>query len=227
MQGAEGKESDRLQADIKGLNPETLQATLISSEGNHCQVWRTSKRNKTADEGSNYIEFVIKYPVIHYAEAEIRLLAKQYRLLKETLDDIVPDALFMITHINRQRNVCVLARAVNIWFDIANPQYEEEAIALLKKYPKARNQLQRFIITAEAFRQSDNPRLIDLYGLNNLVLDNNREIRYVDSFDVFFFEDMANLFAESDSELEIKLKTSRERLTYLKKVLAVASLSVD
>lgn len=227
MQGAEGKESDRLKATIEGLNPEALQATLVSSIGNHCQVWRTSKRNEPADKGSAYTEFVIKYPVIHYAETEIHLLARQYRLLKEKLDDIVPDALFMITRINGERNVCVLARAVNIWFNIANPHNEEEAIALLREYPKARNQLHRFIVAADAFRQSDNPRLIDLYGLDNLVLDNNREIRYIDSFDVFFFEDMANLFGESDPELETKINISRKRLAYLKQVLTIANKSTS
>lgn len=227
MQGAEGKESDRLKATIEGLNPEALHATLVSSIGNHCQVWRTSKRNEPADKGSAYTEFVIKYPVIHYAETEIHLLARQYRLLKEKLDDIVPDALFMITRINGERNVCVLARAVNIWFNIANPHNEEEAIALLREYPKARNQLHRFIVAADAFRQSDNPRLIDLYGLDNLVLDNNREIRYIDSFDVFFFEDMANLFGESDPELETKINISRKRLAYLKQVLTIANKSTS
>ena len=226
MQGADGKESDFLKADIACLNPQSLHATLISSVGNHCQVWRTSKRGelqaRTQEEEPAYFEFVIKNPVIHYSESEIRLLARHYRLLREQLDDIIPDALFLITRINGRRNVCVLARAVNIWFNIANPQFRDEAIPLLQEYPKARNQLERFITTADALRNSDNPRLIDLYGLDNLVLDNNREIRYVDSFDVFFFEDMIDLLRDADPELQMKIDISLERLVYLKQILAIA-----
>jgi hypothetical protein len=228
MQGSAGKESDFLKADIACLNPRALHATLISSLGNHCQVWRTSKRGElntltTQEEAPAYFEFVIKYPVIHYTESEIHLLARHYRLLKEQLDDIIPDALFLITRVNGKRNVCVLAQAVNIWFNIANPQFQEDAIPLLQEYPKARNQLERFLAAADALRLSDNPRLIDLYGLDNLVLDNNREIRYVDSFDVFFFEDMIDLFQDTDPELELKIAISLERLAYLKKILAIAN----
>jgi hypothetical protein len=227
-EGAAGKESDFLKADIACLNPNALHATLISSLGNHCQVWRTSKRDEDRvssiqEEDAAYVEFVIKYPVIHYSDSEIRLLARHYRQLKQDLDDIIPDALFFISRINGRRNICVLARAVNIWFNIANPQFEEEAIPLLKEYPKARNQLQRFIRTMEDMRKSDKPRLIDLYGLDNLVLDNNREIRYVDSFDVFFFEDMIDLLRDDDPELQVKIEISLQRLAYLKRILAIAN----
>jgi hypothetical protein len=225
MQGADGKESDFLKADIACLNPESLHATLISSVGNHCRVWRTSKKAKPMQEGAAYFEFVIKFPMIHYADSEIHMLARHYRLLKSQLDDIIPDALFLVTRINGQRNICVLARAVNIWFNLANPHNEEEAIALLQESSRARDQLARFISTAEGFRASDDPRLIDLYGLDNLVLDNNREVRYVDSFDVFFFEDMPHLFDKPDSELETKIQTSVERLQYLKRILDIADRS--
>ena len=230
-EGTAGKESDFLKADIACLNPKALHATLISSLGNHCQVWRTSKRDELRtpliqEDEPAYLEFVIKYPVIHYSDSEIRLLAQHYRLLKEQLDDIIPDALFFIARINGRRNICVLARAVNIWFNIANPQFQEEAIPLLQEYPKALNQLERFIAVAEALRTSANPRLLDLYGLDNLVLDNNREIRFVDSFDVFFFEDMMDLFGDADPELGMKINISLERLAYLKRILAQAKQAI-
>jgi hypothetical protein len=57
-------------------------------------------------------------------------------------------------------------------------------------------------------------------------LDNNREIRYVDSFDVFFYQDMLGLLGESDPELEMKITLSLERLAYLQKILAIAKESV-
>jgi hypothetical protein len=229
MTEVDGRADDRLAADIQAINPEALRATLISNVGNHCEVWRTSRRaprvdNPThhADETSPYTEFVIKHPIIDYNDREIRLLATHYRLLKAQLDDIIPDALFLITRINGRRNVCVLARAVNIWFNIANPQNRDEAIPLLRESPKAKLQLECFLETARELRDADNPKLIDLYGLDNLVLDTNREIRYLDSFDVFFYEDMLDLFGEPDPELASKIKISRGRLAYLEDILAEA-----
>ena len=229
MTNIDGREDDRLMADIEALNPEALRATLVSNVGNHCEVWRTSRRTpridsspSQTDETSPYTEFVIKHPLIHYNDREIQLLATHYRLLKAQLDDIIPDALFLITQINGRRNVCVLARAINIWFNIANPQNRDEAIPLLSESPKAKLQLECFLETARALREADNPKLIDLYGLDNLVLDTNREIRYLDSFDVFFYEDMLDLFGESDPDLESKIAISRGRLAYLEDILVEA-----
>lgn len=229
MRDVEGREDDLLGASIEALNPEALRATLISSVGNHCEVWRTSRRAPRddvsppqTDEASPYTEFVIKYPLIHYNDREIRLLARHYRMLKAWLEEIIPDALFFITHVNGQRNVCVLARAINIWFNLANPQNREEAIPLLSESPKAKIQLENFLQIARKLRDSDSPKLIDLYGLDNLVLDTNREIRYLDSFDVFFYEDMLSLFGGSDPELESKIEITRERLAYLEDILTEA-----
>ena len=218
-----GKERDCLDVCIESLNPETLRATLVSNVGNHCEVWRTSKRNKNAEDESPYLEFVIKHPVIQYDENEVKLLVRQYRQLRESLQDIIPDALFFITRINGRENVCVLAKAVNIWFNIANPQNREEALELLSGDSKAFNQLKRFLETARAMQNSDNPKIIDLYGLDNLVLDTNREIRYIDSFDVFFFEDMRHLFGD-DPELEMKIQISLDRLDYLELILTLAGI---
>jgi hypothetical protein len=116
----------------------------------------------------------------------------------------------------------VLATAVNVWFNIANQQNEEEAIQLLCANPKARIQLSRFVNAAQAWRKSDNPRVIDLFGLDNLIMDTNREIFFLDSFFVFFFEDTFHLIEddEDDSELADKVNLSIRRLNYLEELLA-------
>jgi len=225
MESPPGKELDRLLVDIACLDRQQLRASLISTTGSHCEVWRSSKRCETdeATAGVIYTEFVIKWPLAHYSEPEARLLARHYRLLKETLDEIVPDALFVITRINGTPSVLVLAKAVNVWFNIANPQNEEEAVRLLCANPKSRIQLARFVRAAKAWRKSDNPRMIDLFGLDNLVMDVNREIVFLDSFFVFFFEDMFNLIDEheEDDGLRDKLEISLRRLEYLEHLLKV------
>jgi hypothetical protein len=117
--------------------------------------------------------------------------------------------------------VLVLAKAINIWFNIANPQFEEEAVRLLRKNPKARIQLARFVRAAKAWHKSKTPRVIDLFGLDNLVMNTNREIAYIDSFFVFFFEDMFHLIecAEEDKALKQKIDISLKRLAYLERLL--------
>ncbi len=225
MASPPGKELDRLLVDIACLDRKQLRASLISTTGSHCEVWRSSRRTSGSDEedgaGTSYIEFVIKWPLSRISEQEARLLARHYRQLKETLDEVIPDALFVVTRINGVPSVIVLAKAINVWFNIANSQNKEEAVRLLCTHTKARIQLARFVRAAKAWRQSDNPRMIDLYGLDNLVMDNNREIAFLDSFFVFFFEDMFHVIDGSyeDRELKEKVDISLNRLAYLDHLL--------
>ena len=220
MEEAAGKEQDHLAVDIACLNPETLRATLVSSSGSHCEVWRTNKRVESVEGEKGYHEFVIKYPTCTNSQAEIAMLMRDYRRLKNALEEIIPSAVFFVTEIDAKQNVCVIADAVNIWFNIANPQNREEAVELLRESPRARDQLTRFVDTARDWRNSDNSRLIDLYGLDNLIMDRNHEIRYLDSFYVFFFEDMLDLLQdEPDTLLEKQINTSTERLDYLEEIL--------
>lgn len=221
-----GKEFDRLLVDIACLDYKQLRASLISTTGSHCEVWRSSKRragSRKGETGTSYIEFVIKWPLTHHSETEAHLLARHYRMLKETLDEIIPDTLFVITRVNGTPGVLVLAKAINVWFNIANPQNEEETIRLLRANPKSRIQLARFVRAAKAWRESSNPRMIDLFGIDNLVMDINREVVFLDSFFVFFFEDMLHLIdsADEDKALKEKLDISLKRLAYLEHLLKV------
>jgi hypothetical protein len=219
------KETDQIVVDIACLDHDRFRATLISTIGSHCEVWRSSKRfEEIVDHEieTSYTEFVIKWPLSEYSEKETKLLARHYRQLKETLDEIIPNALFVVTRINGRPSLFVLATAINVWFNIANQQNEEEAIQLLCANPKARIQLSRFVNAAQAWRKSDNPRVIDLFGLDNLIMDTNREIFFLDSFFVFFFEDTFHLIEddEDDSELADKVNLSIRRLNYLEDLLA-------
>jgi len=227
MESPPGKELDRLQLDIACLDHQQLRASLVSTTGSHCEVWRSSKRNENLEGDvaeTSYTEFVIKWPLTQFSESEARLLARHYRLLKETLDEIIPDALFVVTKVNGQPGIFVLAQAVNVWFNIANQQNEEEALRLLCANPKSRIQLARFVRAAQSWRDSDNPRIIDLFGLDNLIMDINREIHFLDSFFVFFFGDMFHLIDDSDddNELKDKLDISLKRLAYLEHLVEMA-----
>jgi len=223
MQTSSGKESDFLAVDVACISPQALHATLVSSAGSHCEVWRTSRRDPSMGRDTPYLEFVLKYPRGDNSRAEIAMLARHYRHLRSELEDLIPEALFCVTKIDGRPNVCVIARAVNVWFNIADPRNHKEAVELLKLHPKARNQLGRFLRVARAWRESDDdPRLIDLFGVDNLVMDIDREIRYLDSFFVFFFEDMLDLLPEPDPDLEHRIFKSLERLEYLATILDAA-----
>ncbi|MEW8586436.1 MAG: hypothetical protein AB2531_11790, partial [Candidatus Thiodiazotropha sp.] len=209
-----------------------LRPTLVSTIGSHCEVWRSNKRHEIETENEDevvYTEFVIKRPFTEHTISEAILLARHYRQLKDTLDEIIPDALFVVSNIDGKPSLFVLARAVNIWFNIANQQNEEEAMKLLCAYPKARIQLARFVKAAQAWRTSDNPKMIDLFGIDNLIMDTNREIRFLDSFFVFFFEDTFHVIdgSEEDSELKDKVELSVKRLHYLEHLLFMAKEICD
>ncbi|MES9866899.1 MAG: hypothetical protein ABW157_16305 [Candidatus Thiodiazotropha sp. LLP2] len=224
MADPSGKDTDQMVVDVACIDHRRFRATLVSTIGSHCEVWRSSKRHEELIDGeieTSYSEFVIKWPYFDYSERETKLLARHYRQLKETLDEIIPDALFVVTKINGRPSVLVLAKAINVWFNIANQQNEEEAIKLLCANPKARIQLSRFVKAAQAWRKSDNPRVIDLFGIDNLIMDTNREIHFLDSFFVFFFEDTFHLIdgGDEDKELEEKVNISIKRMNYLDQLL--------
>jgi hypothetical protein len=223
-QPLQGEDEDRPSLDIACLCRRCRRAALVSTTGNHCQVWRGSRRTLDAsDEG--YTEFVIKYPRDRYLHSDARILARQHQQLRDALGEIIPEALFVVSCIDGRPNLFVVARAVNIWFNIANPLNREEAIGLLRDSPIARDQLARFLTQARMWREGPNPRVIDLYGLDNLVMDNLRQIRYIDSFYVFFFEDMLHMLGgERDYDLEEKISVSLQRLAYLEEILRLSCL---
>lgn len=226
--GSQGREEDRPALEVACLHPKSRRAALVSTTGSHCQVWRSTLKMPDSDADDGYVEFVIKYPRDLYQPSDARLLVRQYHLLREALGEIVPEALFVITSVGGKPNLVVIARAVNIWFNIANPTNREEAIGLLREHPLARDQLRVFVDQVRRWRKQPDPRVVDLYGLDNLVMDNQRKIRYVDSYYVFFFEDMLHLLGgEPDYELEDKIRVSLRRLTYLEEILQAAEQGRD
>jgi len=219
----QGQDDDRPALDVACLNPKCRRAALVSTTGNHCRVWRGTRKHEETVDGDSYTEFVIKYPLDTYGAADTRILARQYQELRDALGDMVPEALFVRSCMDGQPNLFIVARAVNVWFNIANPQNREEAVGLLRKFPLARAQLIEFVRQAAKWRQGPNPRVIDLYGLDNLVMDNQQQIRFVDSFYVFFFEDMLHLLGgEPDYDLQDKIEVSLQRLAYLSEILALS-----
>lgn len=222
----QGREDDRPALDVACLNPKCRRAALVSTAGNHCQVWRGTHKHEDTLDGESYTEFVIKYPLDRYRDADTRILANQYQELRAKLGAMVPEALFVFSRIDDEPNLFIVARAVNVWFNIANPQNREEAVGLLREYPLARAQLVQFVLQAAKWREGPNPRVIDLYGLDNLVMDNQRQIRFVDSFYVFFFEDMLHLLGgEPDYDLQEKIEVSLQRLAYLEQILALSEMN--
>lgn len=219
-----GQEDDRPALDVACLDLRVRRASLVSTTGNHCRVWRSARKNPDTDDESGYTEFVIKYPVDRYDTSDARILSRQHRLLRDALGEIIPEALFVISCIDGKPNLFVIAEAEDIWFNIANPSNREEAIGLLRDSPIAQDQLSCFVRQALKWREGPNPRLIDLYGLDNLVMNKRRQIRYVDSYYVFFFEDMLHLLGgERDLDLEDKIAVSLNRLAYLEEILSASA----
>ena len=133
--------------------------------------------------------------------------------MKERLQDIIPETLYVRSTVDGRENVIVITNAYIPWFNLANPALESEVLPLLDKLVKAKEQLHRFVETANDWVKSD--KIIDLYGLDNLVLDRNHEVKYLDSFEVFFYRDILHLIDGTDEELEYKIELSMKRLDYL------------
>ena len=199
---------------------------LISTAGHHCDVWRASGVKVSSQRRKRY-DLVVKKYNRPCTLREIQVLDREYRRLKSELEDIVPNAVYVATRDERRQLIpVVVAVAVNRWFNIANPANEDEAVPLLQHLPKARNQLLRFVHAARKFQHERNAKTIDLYGLDNLVLNTKRELRYLDSFHVYFYMDMLEIFEEEDELLRRKIEVSMRRQEYLEHLLAAANREI-
>jgi len=213
------RESERIPSAIGCIDTESTPATLISTTGHHCEVWQTTRirTRKGVSRASNY---VIKRHLETCTLREIEILRRDYRTLRKRLDEIVPKTVFVATRIDGEISCVAVAQAVTPWFNLANPSNEEEAVELLARNSKALAQLRTFVRAAKAWQREG--KIIDLWGLDNLVLDTERRIRYVDSFKVFFYEDLLHLFGEADAELATMTGLSQTRLEYLAFVVDAA-----
>jgi len=206
------RENDRISTNVACIDIKRLPATLISTRGAHCKVFQTGgyRRKKSVPIKA----FVVKMHVLACSRREVDIYYRDYRKLKKKLSDIIPSAMFVRTLINGEPNLLVLAYAYTPWFNIANPSNEDEALPMLGRYPKACDQLELFVAAARDWRKKEG-KVIDLWGSDNLILDKNRQIRYLDSFEVFFYEDMLHIMDNAGPELEERITISLQRLEYL------------
>lgn len=202
--------------DVACLNAGRLNLELKSVVGHHCDVWQMSVRR---GRGCAPRDLVVKKYRGPCSFRQVQVLDGDYRRLKASLEDIVPNTIYVPVRAAGVRTVIAVSRAVVPWFNIANPINESDAVPLLRKLPKARNQLMRFCHAARKWTHERHARIIDLYGLDNLVLNTNREIRYLDSFHVFFYADMLRFVDASDDQLKRRMDISVSRFEYLENLL--------
>ncbi len=211
------QEFDRVPATIACLDTENMPFTLVSTAGFHCDVWRSIgvivRGGKRAP-----MDFVLKRYKRPCTLAETRVLGKEYRTIKQALEEIVPTARFVATHVNSRPSVIVLAENCTPWFDLSNPGNEDEALPLLSRKARARAQLAEFVGHARRWMEQDS-RIIDLGGTENLVLDKNYGVRYLDSFHVFFYLDMLHVIDEVDDALMFRIEICIKRLEYLERLV--------
>jgi hypothetical protein len=213
--------SSRLPVEIACFDTVNMPATLISTTGYHCDVWRIIRRRAVGPQ-SAVIDFVVKRHLQPCTLREIEIMQRDYELLSGALGDMVPKAWFVATRVSGALNCVVIAEPVTPWFNLANPAYEEEGIELLRRHRKAQDQLRRFLAAARTWDELGDGRVIDLWGLDNLVLDVDRRVRYIDSFRVFFHTDMLHILDEADEDLEERIRVSRERRAFLQHILSLS-----
>lgn len=211
------REDDRIDHRIACLRTDRLSASLISDAGYHCEVWRST--GSVCRDGERYtLDRVIKIPRSDTPAREVSVLNRDHRRLREALGGIVPPTVFIRTRIDGAESVIAMAPNIRRWFDVANPGNEAELAPMIARDPRLRDALSHFIATADRwYRQED--RVLDLYGVDNLVLDRNHHLHYIDSFGVFFHADLLEILPDPDPGLAARIRTSRMRLEYLNHLL--------
>lgn len=202
--------------DIACLNARRRSLELKSIVGHHCDVWQMSVRRGRAR--IPYDVVVKKYRGT-CSFRQVQVLDRDYRRLKASLEDVVPNTIFVPVRAAAGITVVAISHAVVPWFNLANPINESDAVPLLRKLPKARNQLMRFCHAARKWTHEKHARIIDLYGLDNLVLNTNRDVCYLDSFHVFFYPDMYQFLDDDEGQLRRRMDISINRFAYLETLL--------
>lgn len=133
----------------------------------------------------------------------------------------MPSTVFIYAEVNGRNNVLVISEVATPWIDLGNPGNEDEALHLLAQNTPLRDTLRRFIQTAQECFSED--KIIDLFGENNLVITTNRKIKYIDSFEVFFYN-LSHILPKSDPELEKKIAISLKKRKYLEELLEKSEL---
>ena len=219
------QDQDKLPENVLCMNAEAMPFTLISTLGFHCDVWRSIGKLITPT-GSADLDCVVKIGSQRCTQAQVRVLAKEHRMLRAALGELVPAATFVSTRIDREPRALVLAEACTPWFDLGNPTNESESLPMLERQPRLRQQLRDF--TQAARKWLDERRmLIDLIGAENLVLDRNGGVRYVDSFHVFFYLDTLDVIDQVDGGFLLRIEQSVERLGYLEWLVSQSSVAAD
>lgn len=213
-----GRSNLRIPNDIGCLDNERLRAAFISNQGFHCDAWQIN-RVFLRDGKSLIRNYIIKRYRLPCSMREIRFYHQDYMELRAQLGPMIPKAMFLQTRVDGQVTVLAVARAVTRWFNLANPAFESEVVPLLQRLTKARAQLQDFVSAAHRWYRSSEMKVIDLWGVDNLVLDNKQNVRYLDSFNVFFYPDTFHAIDEPNELLEEKIAVSRKRLEYLEYLL--------
>lgn len=190
----------------------------MSGLGFYCDAWQVS-RLFLRDDKRLIRNYIIKRYRLPCSMREIQFYQQDYMELRAQLGPMVPKAMFLQTRVDGEVTVVAVARAVTRWFNIANPTFEDDVVPLLRNLTKARAQLRDFVSAAHRWYESSEMKVIDLYGMDNLVLDNKQDIRYLDSFNVFFYPDTFHAIDEANEVLEEKIAVSRRRLEYLQYLL--------
>ena len=191
--------------------------TLVSEAGFHCDVWQTHVTRQIEDLRTVF-DVVVKVHRGPCGRAYIRALQREHARLRAALAEIVPAAAFVATQVDGEDSAVVVSESCHRWFNPANPVYREDLVPLLERMSRARDQLRRFVRAAIDWRDAKDARIIDLVGEDNLVLTTARELRYIDSFDVFFYPDLFDLIDTRDPELERRMDISLERIDYLERI---------
>ena len=213
-----GRASLEIPNDIGCLDTPNLRAQFMSGLGFYCDAWQVSRL--FLRDGKRLIRnYIIKRYRLPCSMREIQIYQQDYMELRTQLGPMVPKAMFLQTRVDGEVTVLAVARAVTRWFNIANPTFEDDVVPLLRNLTKARAQLRDFVSAAHRWYESSEMKVIDLYGMDNLVLDNRQDIRYLDSFNVFFYPDTFHVIDEANEVLEEKIAVSRRRLEYLQYLL--------
>jgi hypothetical protein len=166
--------------------------------GSHCENYHAYSHGLDDETGHIYVKKSFSF----VSDDDLHKYKQEYDEIKSRLGETVPNATYIRAKVGQTLGALVLAKPIQITTDILPEQNRPYILEVLKSNPQTRQQLKDVLDAFDEWLEKG--KILDLSddGEGNLVLDENQNLHYIDSFDVFLNPRYRSLVESSKQNAE-------------------------
>lgn len=183
--------SPNLSEEVPCISPKAF-IRKNTRNGSHCENYHAyTQGDKTAHT-------YVKKSFSLISDDDLNRYKKEYDEIKLRLGEIVPNATYIRAKVGQTLGALVLAEPIKITTDMLSEENKPYILEVLKSNPQTRQQLEDLLDAFDEWLAKG--KVLDLSdnGEENVVLDENQNLHYIDSFDVFLNSRYRSLIESSE-----------------------------